>query len=209
MGKRIRCFVVERVGSSRYFLRRYSHGVGCGGTGYHNARGPVVAETQDDPTKKWLCTNPPVIEAADPRWPVKCDHCEYQFTDQDARQVFGLPLYRRPEAPELVFPYEDAPPGALRRQDWHEEEDGSVHPGWTGTDGQSWSCKLPVGVEWSIDGRCNNCTRPNEPHHCWVREGTAPDFNVGKAGNPCAAGAGSIATRGYHGFLRNGYLEEC
>jgi hypothetical protein len=27
---------------------------------------------------------------------------------------------------------------------------------------------------------------------------------VGKSGNTCAAGAGSIAVDGYHGFLRNG-----
>jgi hypothetical protein len=208
MGKSIQCFVTERTGSSRYWLRRYSHGRGCNGAGYHNARGPMVAETADDPNKKWLCTNPPEIPNEDPRWPKKCDGCDYQFTDADPHQVFGDPIYKRADTGEL-FIWRDAPPGALRRADWYEEDDSSVRPGWTGPDGQSWECMLPGGVVWFIDGGCNNCTRPGEPHHCWVREGKAPAFTIGKSGNTCSAGAGSIAVPGYHGFLRNGHLEEC
>jgi hypothetical protein len=208
MGKRVQCFVIERTGSSRYWLRRYSHGPGCSGSGYHNAHGPVVAETEDDKTKKWLCTNPPEIPKEDPRWPTKCDRCDYVFPASDPFQVFGDPLYKRADTGEIVT-WIGAPQGALRRADWYEQDDGSPQPGWTGADGQSWEVKLPDGVAWFIDGKCSNCTRPNDPHHCWVREGTAPHFTVGKGGNTCAAGAGSILSAGYHGFLRNGFLEEC
>jgi hypothetical protein len=208
MGKRVQCFVLERTGSSRYWLRRYSHGPGCNGSGYHNARGPVIAETEDDKTKKWLCTNPPVIPKEDPRWPKKCDRCEYVFTEADPFQVFGEPLHKRGDTGEIMT-WLEAPGGALRRAEWRERDDGAVEPGWTGADGQSWEVKLPDGVAWAIDGKCSNCTRPNDPHHCWVREGTAPHFTVGKGGNTCSAGAGSILSTGYHGFLRNGFLEEC
>jgi hypothetical protein len=68
---------------------------------------------------------------------------------------------------------------------------------------------LPNGIEWMIDGQASNCTRPNEDHFCWVRTGEPPNVTVGKDGNTCAAGAGSIQARDYHGFLRNGYLESC
>lgn len=43
---------------------------------------------------------------------------------------------------------------------------------------------------------------------------SANDFKVNhgcdcfKDGNTCGAGAGSIAQKRYHGFLRNGYLED-
>jgi hypothetical protein len=52
----------------------------------------------------------------------------------------------------------------------------------------------------------------DKTHRCWVRHGD-PDkgepVHVDKAGHTCAAGAGSIATPGYHGFLHNGQLTSC
>ncbi len=64
---------------------------------------------------------------------------------------------------------------------------------------------LPNGHEWDIDSRASNCTMPNDKlHRCWVRHGEPPDVHVDKNGVTCAAGAGSIAVPGYHGFLHNG-----
>jgi hypothetical protein len=61
-----------------------------------------------------------------------------------------------------------------------------------------------------IDSRASNCTLPNDREHkCWIRHGTPPDLTVDKNGKTCAAGAGSIQLGNYHGFLRNGHLEEC
>jgi hypothetical protein len=73
--------------------------------------------------------------------------------------------------------------------------------------------KTPGG-DWVIDSCARNCTIPDdhkqEKHHCWIIEGTVPpDITVGKNGPTCGAGAGSIWAGKYHGFLRNGYLEEC
>lgn len=63
----------------------------------------------------------------------------------------------------------------------------------------------PNGGHWDIDSRCSNCTLPNDKQHrCWVRHGDPPNVTVDKAGSTCSAGAGSIITGSYHGFLRNG-----
>lgn len=47
-----------------------------------------------------------------------------------------------------------------------------------------------------------------KPHFCWVRHGTPPHekVHVDKSGVTCGAGAGSIATGSWHGFLHNGEL---
>ena len=66
--------------------------------------------------------------------------------------------------------------------------------------------ETPGGI-WDIDDRCSNCTLPNDTlHRCWVRHGEPPNITVDKKGLTCAAGAGSIAQKTWHGFLRNGYL---
>jgi hypothetical protein len=63
------------------------------------------------------------------------------------------------------------------------------------------------GGHWDIDSRCSNCGKPQDKlHRCWVRHGEAPNITVDKNGLTCAAGAGSIAHKTWHGYLRNGYL---
>ena len=48
-------------------------------------------------------------------------------------------------------------------------------------------------------------------HKCWVRHGRPEDgtLHVDKNGKTCAAGAGSILTSKWHGFLHNGHLVPC
>jgi hypothetical protein len=49
--------------------------------------------------------------------------------------------------------------------------------------------------------------RDDTVHRCWVRHGTVGDkLTVDKAGNTCAAGAGSIQMAAWHGFLQQGVL---
>jgi hypothetical protein len=81
-----------------------------------------------------------------------------------------------------------------------------------GKDGRVLVVRLPDGHDWVIDSRANNCTLPlDDKHWCWVREGRPEDgtLHVGKSGRTCSAGAGSIATGRYHGFLRHGRLVSC
>ena len=64
---------------------------------------------------------------------------------------------------------------------------------------------------WNIDGRASNCTMKDDRiHRCWVRHGDPAvpgQLHVDKVGKTCAAGAGSIAVPGFHGYLHRGALE--
>ena len=78
---------------------------------------------------------------------------------------------------------------------------------WDNCDGRHLHVVLPNNLPWDIDSRANNCTLPEDRHHrCWVRTGEPPRVSAGKAGYTCAAGAGSILSGGYHGFLTDGVL---
>lgn len=78
---------------------------------------------------------------------------------------------------------------------------------WDNCDGRHLHVVLPNGHPWDIDSRANNCTLPdNRTHRCWVREGEPPNVTAGKAGDTCSAGAGSILSGSYHGFLQGGVL---
>jgi hypothetical protein len=136
---------------------------------------------------------------SDPRWPSKCA-CGYTFEEGDQWQVNYSSLYKRSDNGELVT-LRDAPVGALWDAHWMPE--CMKRP-----DGRYMICRTPGG-EWAIDSKCSNCTRPNEPHDCWVRHGEPPDLHVDKNGNTCSAGAGSIICGGWHGFLHNGNLVQC
>jgi hypothetical protein len=134
-------------------------------------------------------------------WPTHCD-CGYEFTEADPKQIFSRRKYVDDKGNFTTT--EDAPVGAIWRAHWYEEVKGM-----SGTDGKCYVCKTPGG-DWVIDGRASNCTKPDDSEHkCWCRHGEAPNFTVNKAGNTCAAGAGSILIGDYHGFLTNGELTNC
>jgi len=102
-----------------------------------------------------------------------------------------------------TYTLESLPSGAMYFADWYQRK---------GPDGHHLIVKTPGGI-WHVDGRANNCTRPDDTaHHCWVRHGDAPDVTVDKNGDTCGCGC-SIGQgpgwRDYHGFLRNGRLESC
>ncbi len=123
------------------------------------------------------------------------DHVEEHEHGKSTQSIF-----RRADTGEELL-LRDAPVGAIWRATWYEG-----FPEYTGLDGMSFVVKTPGG-DWLIDSRASNCTRPDDNvHKCWCRHGEAPNFTVDKIGDTCAAGAGSIAIGGYHGFLRNGEL---
>ncbi|HEY6330714.1 MAG TPA: hypothetical protein VI756_15365, partial [Blastocatellia bacterium] len=143
----------------------------------------------------------------DPRWPTVYP-CGRLVTSNDVRQLFSERLYRRSDTGDLIEGLNNAPPGAMWDAWWHRREDlpGAL----VGADGISLTVMCPDGHEWFVDAQCSNCTMPDDfyqlHHHCWVRHGTVPNITVDKAGATCRAGAGSIATGHWHGFLRNGEL---
>jgi hypothetical protein len=61
------------------------------------------------------------------------------------------------------------------------------------------------GGDWDMDQRCKNCSSPEDKiHRCWIRHGIPPNITVNKKGVTCNAGAGSIAQKTWHGFLKEG-----
>lgn len=112
-------------------------------------------------------------------------------------------LYDRSDTGEETTLH-DAPPGAMWWADWLNEKGLPFHPG---PDGHVLMVRLPNGDDWSPDSRASNCgSSDDNTHHCWVRHGEVPNITVDKNGHTCSAGAGSIASGSYHGFLRGGTL---
>lgn len=167
------------------------------------------------------------VTREDPKWPTTCEHCGAGFSPiDDTRQVFARKLYRG--APDgQLYTLEEMPTGGMYDADWLLGQDGRDN-GYTGPDGITLAVKLPASY-WLVDSEASNCTRPQripvptpegeEPthqwyrfertHYCWVRHGDPrrpATLNVDKAGDTCAAGAGSIQSGDFHGFLRHGYL---
>lgn len=80
---------------------------------------------------------------------------------------------------------------------------------WDNQEGPHLMCVLPNGDHWVIDSRASNCTMPDDrTHRCWVRHGDPETgvVHVDKNGHTCSAGAGSIQSGNWHGFLHNGEL---
>jgi hypothetical protein len=139
----------------------------------------------------------------DPSWPQTCERCGRAFTIEDHWLVDHDRFYRRTDNGELIT-LRNAPPGACWDASWY-------HDWRVGPDGRSLVVICPDGHQWFIDNRCSNCTLPNDDvHRCWVRHGKPEDgtLHVDKNGVTCAAGAGSIQTGKWHGFLHHGELHE-
>lgn len=193
----VRTFWAEPTGRTIRKLRRYSQvDPKCPGPyGYHNASAPLDIVEGDHHATGDLWPHD------DPGWPGACDGCGRPFTPDDHWQLSCSREYRSVVSRE-TFALADAPPGAMWDADWMPDA-------WRGPDGIALCVKLPDGSDWLVDAQASNCTRPGEDHKCWIRHGdprTEP-VTVDKNGETCAAGAGSIQSGNYHGFLRNGVFE--
>lgn len=122
--------------------------------------------------------------------------------DVDQEQV-----YRRPDTGE-EWTYDTLPPGAMFDAWWLPDV-------WKGADGIGLVVICPDGRDHHNDMRASNCTRHDDDpdytrHKCWVRHGdpraVPSTLTVDKNGETCQAGAGSILTLDWHGFIRNGQL---
>lgn len=116
----------------------------------------------------------------------------------------GSPRYRRLDTGEELRGH--LPAGALYVIDPERQYNYT-----RGHDGDAVVCVLPDGTHWFVDSFASNCTKPDDKEHrCWVRHGSKPgQIHVDKAGLTCSAGAGSIQTKRFHGFLHNGELYSC
>jgi hypothetical protein len=203
----VKVFFCEETSQVVRNLRRYETGE-CSGPGrsYHNAHSETV-ELSEQPPRSYITVGADDARyAGDPRWPVKCDHCEHRFTDEASSQVWQERILRRTDTGE-EFGSRSVPVGGVIECWWLADR-----PVYAGPDGRCLQVKLPDGHDWIIDSRANNCTMPDDDvHKCWVRHGRPEDgtLHVDKQGHTCAAGAGSIATGSFHGFLHHGHITSC
>jgi hypothetical protein len=114
------------------------------------------------------------------------------------------PLYRRSDTGELTT-LRDAPAARC-----------GTPPGSTMTPLHGRRRHLARGAHAGrhVDGRLAReqlHAADDDVHKCWVRHGDprTGELHVDKNGVTCSAGAGSILSGSYHGFLHNGYLVEC
>lgn len=191
----VQCFMLEPLQPAqvRHWLRRYvgsaTEKCSVEAHGFHNAMtllGDCEQESLPEPPHH------------DPRWPTQCV-CGRAFTETDSWQVFASHLFRRADTGVLTT-IDEAGPGAM----WFDEWLGT-RPHWCGPDGKSLHVVLPDGRQWCVDSRARNCGLPKDDvHKCWIRHGVPPNITVDKDGVTCNAGAGSIDTGTFHGFLRGG-----
>lgn len=203
-------FFIAPTNRYKKSFRRYaSHGKDCCPgrfKSFHNASPVIETVTADEHPRSG---RDPETET-DPRWPTKCEGCDYEFTDEDTWQVFYEQIYAAADGREVTL--RDAPPGACWDAYWFYTDRATGEPeegARTGPDGRYLIVICPNGQQWTVDGRASNCTmRDDETHRCWVRHGRPEDgtLHVDKNGHTCAAGAGSILAGDYHGFLHNGWL---
>jgi hypothetical protein len=172
-------------------------------------------------------TRPQYPDPGDPRWPKTCKRCNQTLvTSKDSGGMTGLPHYRREDTGQIIT--SPLPPGAM----FYYDDAGPPF----GPDGRCLVvCLPPDGHWWYVDSIASNCTVPckcghpyvshhrwSDPnpipckkfepidgrkHRCWVRSGTPPLVHVGKEGETCGAGSGSIQTSNWHGFLTHGMLQ--
>jgi hypothetical protein len=201
----VKCFLLIPVPKVELSLRRYrasgdDEKSKCPSKyGYHTANVFIETVYEELGLAKAKKENLPPHD--DPRWPKFC-RCGYVFEESDHWQVFLEYLFKRSDTGQEVT-IRRAPPGAMWNAHWMMHD--GLH---AGGDGRSMVVKCPPdGYEWHIDGRASNCDMKDDTkHRCWIRHGEPPFITVDKNGFTCGAGAGSIQTPSWHGFLKNGIL---
>jgi len=213
------CFFLEETTLIRVSMRRYESKTKCPVKENHELhsikiRLPTTFESSQENSVSTHIWEPGEVKFGvtfdDPRWSTPCA-CGFQFDDDAPRQMFVEALLKRQDTGELMTTRE-AGHGAM----WFSSH-YAKYPNWCGPDGRALMVKI-LDHEWHVDGGASNCTKPNDrEHRCWIRHGTPPNITVDKNGNTCNAGGGSIWVGmnkpndpgSWHGFLRNGRLEEC
>lgn len=191
---KIKCFLLQPLDKQFQWLRRFTF-AGCESGHGHDASVRIEDGPYQNTEQRW--------DKSDPRWPKECDRCHALLDDTTNWQLFALQQYLREDTGEIFSLGPDkgtqVPAGGMWFADWMQDI-------WKGPDGKCLNVMTPGGP-WCIDSDASNCTRKDDKvHKCWVRHGVAPDITVDKNGDTCAAGAGSIMCRDYHGFLQKGYL---
>lgn len=208
---RIKCFLLEPTGRVQVKLRRYrntsadpeTHCPFNGNDGYHDASMVIGEEPEELSEEGYIQNGLKPVPHDDPRWPTQCQ-CGYAFQESDEWQRFVEEIYQRADTGEEMV-IRDAPAGAMWYTPWLDK--------FQVPQGKHCLAVKTPGGEWIVDSQASNCSMKDdvkqEKHHCWILHGDPPNVTADKQGGPtCSAGAGSIQCGSYHGFLRNGWLED-
>lgn len=197
MGDGVRCFLLTPTGRAQRELWRdsvVSNTPVCGEHHWHTAFLRFDAVDANGLAAE-------AYPSGSPNWPAACSRCGKPFENTARKSVICRDVYRRSDTGEETT-LRDAAVGAMWFAPWNTHA--------IGPDGRCLVVRCPDGHDWIVDGEANNCTRKGDrSHHCWIRHGEPPDVTVDKDGDTCLAGAGSILTPKWHGFLRNGVLIPC
>lgn len=209
-------FWMESTGRERVGLRRYARDPNdkepkwtCE-SGYHDALVWTGEEVVSVLSERGTRTSQSVtIAADDPRWPAKCERCDYEFSGMDERQVWTELLYQRGDTGELrslhsKYAAPGAPtaePGAMWDATW-------MPPNWRGADGIALMVRCPrndrdetkTGSDWPVDMPSTNRGLP------WTRTGDPRKANV--TANPSISIGAEGQPGSYHGWLQNGVLSD-
>lgn len=210
-----KCFLTERTGKTRLHISvqtMSSSDLPCPkGEGWVHHAQLYLDVTDEVWNEEKGYYDAPKVDLHDDSlpWPTHCDACSYAFGSNGefvSRGAGYEAIYRNVETGEEYQTWRDIPGGGIQMAPWL---DSMYHAQL----GHCFNVKCPDGAWWCPDSRASNCTMPDdfkqERHHCWVIEGELPNISVGKKGPTCAAGAGSIQTGGWHGFLIDGWLRSC
>lgn len=197
MGARIKCFFLEPAPWAEESFRRFtwSNETKCPGpAGYHTVSVVVSPKVPWDKEHNGEGNLAEKELRKDPRWPEKCV-CGYVFTPEDQWQHNFDRLYTRSDNSELVT-LRSAPVGAMWDAHWMSDR-------YKGPDGLHLIVKTPGG-DWPVDG-------PSSGGGKWTREGKVPNITAKPSilFPPTTTTDGRVLEKGYHGFLTNGFLEEC
>ncbi len=185
---------IKEIGT-RIFLRQY-WGSECSSGSCHNA----MLKLRDE-LHPLILTDKDHIggypsDYHDEMWPKLCEDCGQPAPADATKQVFNKRLYNTASGfPEL---------GNLWYAHWMP-----LNWEWDNKTDYNLMAMTPDGWEWNIDSRAANCAlKEDRLHRCWCRHGDPEtgDIHVDKNGLTCQAGGGSIQTKGYHGFLHNGFF---
>jgi hypothetical protein len=176
---------------------------GCVNGGYHRAEMIIRVDTQTSEHAQITITDEDM--ATVPEFLV-CEKCGQNVSTKGASRG-ASPRWKRVDTGEVRDSIQAFGVGAMWCATWYKNVA-------TGLYGWCWdnATEAPLivrtpGGDWDIDSRASNCTMPQDrTHRCWVRHGEPPNIHVDKNGHTCGAGAGSIISGNYHGFLHNGSL---
>lgn len=220
------CRFIQEIGT-RATHRVYWTGE-CGTRGYHNGETPIgdspvprdwtfAAKPERVVTGELCSFTAPVGRSGEPvagglepsqgsksmsvdkPMPSKCDECGAPAPDGASKQVFYRRIYDTPTG----YPT----PGDMYFESCQDVYDEKKCYYWDNCKGKHLIVVTPDNHHWNVDSRARNCTIPEDRiHRCWIAHGEPPNVTVDKNGLTCNAGAGSIQTASWHGFLRNGQL---